>query len=85
MKRADPSATALEVLKDLENIDANCDRCQRFANAPHRFKVSLPSGNIVFNREICMDIISLNHKQVLHAVDLDTKFNAARFLKDETA
>ena len=82
MKRADPSATASQVLKDLENIDATCDPCRRFANAPNRFKVSLPSANIVFNREICMEIMSLNHKQVLHAVDCDTKFNVARFLKD---
>ena len=85
MKRADPETTSPTVLSDLERIAATCDICQRAAQKPHRFRVSLPEGDIVFNRTVCLDLMFLDSKTVLHIVDKDTKFSAAAFLGRETA
>lgn len=46
--------------------------------------MTLPDNDVVFNRLLLMDIMDL-HGPVLHCVDKDTKFNAARCLRDETA
>ena len=85
IRRTDPATASPKVLHDLERIEATCHPCQRHATSPHRFKVSLPSGDIVFNREVCMGLMFLNQRPVLHVVDRDTKFNSARFLQNETA
>lgn len=84
MKKAEPEKTLPQVLHDLEKIDATCDLCQKLGQAPHRFRVSLPEGEVVFNRTVCMDIMFLDSKPVLHIVDKDTKFSAAAFLRNET-
>lgn len=62
MKRADPEKTSPKVLQDLENIDATSDLCQKQSQAPNRFRVSLPEGDVVFNRTVCMEIMSLDSK-----------------------
>ena len=84
MKRGVPGKTSPRVLHDLEEIESTCDLCQRLSHAPHRFRVSLPDKDVVFNRTVCMDIMFLEGKPVLHIVDRDTKFSAAAFLKSET-
>ena len=68
MKKAgNPEATP-ENLKQLQDIAENCDVCQRLANQPRRFRVSLPSDDIVFNRTLLMDLMSLSSKSVFHIV-----------------
>lgn len=84
MKRADPKLVATDVYKDLEKIQSTCDVCQRESNAPHRFRVSLPNVNCVFNRVVSLDLMKLGKRTVLHIVDRDTKFGAACFLVHET-
>ena len=83
-KRGVPGKTSFKVLHDLEKIESTCDLCQRFSHAPHRFRVSLPDKDVVFNRTVCMDIMFLEGNPVLHIVEKDTKFSAAAFLKGET-
>lgn len=52
MKRAEDLDATQETLDQLQFIFANCDICQRLADQPGRFKVSLPSENIVFSRTV---------------------------------
>lgn len=79
MKRAeDPEATA-ETLEALEKVSASCEICQRLADQPGRFRVSLPRDDITFNHTLLMDLMSLDSRNVLHIVCKDTLFNAACF------
>ncbi|CDF33317.1 unnamed protein product [Chondrus crispus] len=84
MKRADPEHCSPQDLHKLEDVTARCDVCQRLSRAPSRFRVSLPHKDIVFNRILCVDIMFLDKKVVLHCVDKDTKFNSAAFISDQT-
>ena len=70
---------------NVEKRAAECDICQRNMNAPNSSKVSLPPDDIVFNKVVCMDIMSLGGKRVIHIVHNDTKFSAAEFLRNEIA
>lgn len=42
------------------------------------------SDDIVFIRTLSFDLMKLNQRSVLHALDRDTKFSAACFLNDES-
>ena len=85
MSRTEPDKTSPEVLRTLKRISSTCDLCQRRTRAPHRFRVSLPDADVVFNRTLCLDLMYLENKPVLHVVDKDTEFSAAAFLGKETA
>lgn len=84
IKRSDPSAMSPQVIADLDKIKSTCDVCQREAGIPHRFRVSMPASECIFNRIVCLDIMKLDGISVLHVVDRDTKFSAATFLSGET-
>lgn len=84
LKRAHPDTTNPDTLAELEKIQSSCDVCQREADAPYRFRVSLSHSEVVFNRVVSLDLMKLNNKSILHAVDRDTKFSAACFLNGET-
>ena len=81
MKIADDPEINPQTLEALEDITKSCDVCQRLAREPGRFCVSLPPGEVVFNRTISMDIMTLEGRTVLHIIDNDTKFGAAQFLQ----
>lgn len=85
IKRSDPSKASASLMEDLKKIESTCDTCQRESAPPHRFRVSLPSGEIIFNRELCLDVMSIRGCDVLHIVDRDTKFSAAVSLTDRSA
>lgn len=55
------------------------------AKGPGRFRIRLPSGEIIFNGTLCCDIFTIEGNTILHIVDRDTKFNAATFLNAETS
>ncbi|CDF36780.1 unnamed protein product [Chondrus crispus] len=84
LKRADNASTTPSDLKELERVASECDVCQRNVAAPSRFRTALPSDDVVLNRCVCMDIMFLEGKAVLHMVDKDTKFSAAAFLPKQT-
>lgn len=48
MKRSDPEKTSPQLLNYLKRISAACDLFQRLSYAPHRFRVALPDGEVVF-------------------------------------
>lgn len=70
MKRAVLDNTPPQVLSDLNRVNSTCSLCWRLANAPHRFRVSLPDNDLVFNHTLCMDLIIWNR---LLASTLSTK------------
>ena len=83
-RRADPSSISSQLLQDLDSINSTCDTCQREASSPHRFRVSLSHGDVIFNRENCLDLMKINGKQILHVVDRDTRLSAAAILQGES-
>lgn len=85
LKRANPGEVDGDDLTKLEKITNECDVCQKLSTAPDRFRVSIPNHSYIFNREVRLDLMNLDGRTVIHAVDKDTKFSAARFLPDETA
>ncbi|KAM4067357.1 DUF1421 multi-domain protein [Hirsutella rhossiliensis] len=58
--------------------------CQIKADAPRRFKFTL-KDNCDFNYELIVDVMHLDSRPVLHAVDLATSFQAGRFLQNISA
>lgn len=85
IKRAEPATTNTGMYDLLENVRDTCDKFQRNAAEPHRFRVSLPTEDCVFNRKFSMDIMFLDANALLNVVDRDTNFGAACFLSGESA
>ena len=55
-----------------------------FSAPLQRFQVSLPPSNIVFNRDVALDLIRIENKAVLNVVDIGTGFNSVMFLSYQT-
>jgi hypothetical protein len=47
-------------------------------------QVSLPNGNVIFSRQVDLDILHIDQKAILHIVDHDTRFAAARYVREFT-
>ena len=73
-------AVTSETLENLETKVARCEPCQKVVNTPSRFKVSMDAENVRFNSRVCIDIMYIDGKPVLHLVDDATHFSAAPFL-----
>ncbi len=84
MKRARPSQVNEATRKLLETITKACETCQMFSAPPQRFRVSLPPFDIVFNREVALDLMWVEREAVLHVVDIEAEFNSATFLSYQT-
>lgn len=65
----------------LEKIGKNCDKCQKHANAPMRFKFTL-RDDVDFNHSIYIDIMYISGSPLLHVVDEATRFQAAKWLRN---
>lgn len=83
LRRADPDGVAGEDLENLQRIRRKCDVCQRMADAPRRFRVALPGTDCVFNRYVCLDLMSTESQSGLYVVEMVTKYSAACFLSGE--
>jgi hypothetical protein len=68
----------------LEAITKICKHCQLNSAAPGRFKFTL-RDDIDFNYCVIIDIVHLEGKPALHAVDEATAFQAAEFIPDNSA
>ena len=68
----------------IEYLTKYCKHCQLHSKSPGRFKFTL-KDDYNFNYQVIIDVLYLDKKPVLHAVDDATAFNAARFLKDMSA
>ncbi|EFQ90452.1 hypothetical protein PTT_12962, partial [Pyrenophora teres f. teres 0-1] len=69
----------------LDKINKFCHQCQITAKALGRFRFTLRDENLDFNSRVIVDIMYINQKPVLYAVDEATAFQAARFLRDMKA
>ena len=77
MKRAQPSQLD-EATRQLSEKTVNAfETFQMFSAPPQRFRFSLPRSDIIFNREMALDLIWIEKKAVLHVVDIETGFNYA--------
>lgn len=84
VRMADSHNTAARDLDRPEMITRRCDVCQRLAAAPNRFRVTFPNSNCTFNRFVCLDLMKIDSKLVLHAVDRNAKLSSTRLLLVET-
>ena len=74
-----------EITRDaIAHINKVCHQCQLHGAAPGRFKLVL-RDDTDFNASIVVDVMHLDGKPVLHAVDEATSFQAAKFLPDMSA
>ncbi len=58
LKKAKPGEMHPSVRKTVEEIAKRCTSCQIWAPLAARFRVSLPTENLVFNHEIEVDVMS---------------------------
>uniref|UniRef100_L7JQT6 Integrase catalytic domain-containing protein n=1 Tax=Pyricularia oryzae (strain P131) TaxID=1143193 RepID=L7JQT6_PYRO1 len=71
-------------LEAIQMINKVCHFCQKKGKAPQRFKFALKE-DIDFNYEVIIDVVYLDGRPVLHAIDASTSYQAARFLTDMSA
>jgi hypothetical protein len=79
LERAYPAKLTSETWGILEDIAKSCHACQTYASRPATFQVRFPN-DIVFNKELRLDLMTIDGRPVLHIVDSGTNFSAARFL-----
>lgn len=72
--------TTPEDLRNLKIITRKCDIFQLLKGAPSRFRVALPPTDCVCNRCVCIDLMNLRWRTILHAVGRDTKFSVSQFM-----
>ncbi|KAI0997433.1 hypothetical protein K3495_g10752 [Podosphaera aphanis] len=68
----------------IAKITKYCHQCQMHGGAPGRFRFTL-HDDFEFNYRVVIDVMYINSRPVLHAVDEATSFQAARFLPNITA
>jgi len=83
LRRAGGAKVTPDMQSELAKISAACDVCQRLAVAPRRFRTTMPTDDLSFNRTVYLDLMYLDGKSVLHVVDRDTAFSAAAFTDGE--
>ena len=80
VKRAKPNQADESTRKLLQEISRSCETCQTFSPPSQRFRVSLLPSDVVFNREVAMELMLIDKKALLHDVDLETNFSSVTFL-----
>ena len=80
LKRAGREHVTTETLKTLKKLQQRFKTCQRVANAPSHFKVSLGNEDTRFNRRVFIDIVYIDGREVLHVVDEATHMSAVGFI-----
>ena len=83
MKRADEEVCN-EYLQQLQKITLECYACQRYAKKPLRYTAVIP-GDISFNHEIVVEIMTINRMYVLQISDIGTRFSAAKCITEKLA
>jgi hypothetical protein len=69
-----------DVNKDIiDRINKYCHQCQIHSKAPGRFRFTV-RDDMDFNSCVIVDVMYINQKPVLHAIDEATAFQAARFM-----
>lgn len=84
LERASKNPIPAETKKALEDITRACHICQTYSSKPLTFQVRLPD-DVIFNKEVRLDLMFLDGKAVLHVLDTGTNFSAARFLSSHSS
>lgn len=66
----------------LDDISKACHACQVYSSKPLTFQVHFPN-DVVFNKQVRLDLFYLDGKPVLHIINTGTNFPAARFLESK--
>ncbi len=75
LKKVNPDKLPPTTLSVLKDIQKDCDPCEIIDSKQLRFQVgSGDVSDIVFNREIVMDIVKIGERNALHIVDTGTYF-----------
>lgn len=67
--RYDPNNTTTQDSGKLVRTTKELDVCQWLANTPNRLQASISHTHCVFNRSVCIDVMMIWRRTVLHAVD----------------
>lgn len=67
-----------------QDITDNCEHCFEHSVPPFKLGASVPMEEVLFNREVSIDLMCLNGKPVLHVVDTDTGFLNGVIIKYKT-
>lgn len=57
IKKVFPEKGNIEVRERLQNIEEHCEKSSKFSVPPFRFRKTIPKDEIIYNREITMDLI----------------------------
>lgn len=68
----------------IDRINKYCHQCQMHGKAPGRFRFTV-RDDMDFNSCVIVNVMYINQKPVLHAVDEATAFQAARFMPNVQA
>lgn len=75
LKRVNPKELKPKTLEVLKDIQKRCEKCSKLSRKPMRMQVgSIDTNEIVFNREISMDLCWIDSGYVLHVIDLGTRY-----------
>ena len=85
IRKANPEKADESVRKLIEQINKKCSVCSEHSVPPFRFRASIPPDEIIFNREVSIDLMWLDKKPILHIVDTATNFQNALFIRKKTA
>lgn len=83
IKRAEPLHEHCHSPRNLEDVTKRCEVCQREHSPPYRFRLQIPMGDEVFNEVVCLNLMKINGRSVIHAVDHAANFRLAKFLNRE--
>lgn len=82
-RRAESRRGHRYLFRDREDVTKRCEVCQREAPPPHRFRLVMANGDGVFHEVVCLDIMKINTRSVLYAINCATNPGAAKFLNRE--
>lgn len=80
VRLARPKDVTPETRKILEDISRSCTTCGTHQLKRLRFRVTMPDEDLLFNRDLSMDIMYIYGVTVLHVVDVATGFGNAAAL-----
>lgn len=84
-KKVFPHRVTKKVNQILESVSNNCEQCLEYSVLRFQFLTRIPKENVILNRELAIDLIWLNNKQVLHLVDKETGFQNGTFITNKSA
>ncbi len=83
LKRIDHTEVQGRTLEALKEIQSKFEPCSVISRRELPFQVAnVKAEELVFNREISMDLFEIDGKYVLHIIDTDTHFSTVRFLNN---